>query len=144
MQTVRNNLSSIFIGADGSVYVLRPHTHSCVAQNVINAVTFAHDAPSSKSVSNFSLLSGGILRAQYYSDGIGVSMCSRYQATEEQIEAVRTLYGTTSMDRFVVEYTMDDEIVGHETRFAETIFATRENERREKLQTDTKETKYEL
>jgi hypothetical protein len=120
---VRDNLSSIFIDLEGAVYLLRPHTHACIAQNTLNDVFCKHDTPSAQSVRDLAVQSGGIIRAQYYSDGLGVSVRLQQPPNESQLAAIVALFDLTTKERFVAELVIDIDIVNRVTSIVDMLAA---------------------
>ena len=98
---LRFRLSSVYLGATGRVFVLRPHTHNQVARNTLVDLGFFPEAKYKGSFHD--LVPGGMLRAQLYEDGVGCSIDLAWPPAAAQIESLEAAFTLTEQRRFVAE-----------------------------------------
>lgn len=104
--------SSVFVGPSGQVFVIPSHQHLDVAGRVLS--TLHPSGPKGginmkqkgKGWDHSDLSSAsGIMRAQVWRDGVGVSINMENPPNQKQLDAIRDLFSKTSQDRFVAEVT---------------------------------------
>jgi hypothetical protein len=109
----RRSLSSVYLNRSGGVHVIRPHSHIETAKGILRALhpSFTESrAPNPQQV--LSLLSG-LIRAQIYNDGIGVSLEMAHPPSAAQLAAIRDLHDLAGGGTLVVEVLSEGKLLGH-------------------------------
>ena len=122
------SLDSLYVGRNGEYFLLRPHSHDEVAREVLRTVDPNLPAVKRKgwpsggyTHHDLGRASGGIMRTQFYPDGMGVTIDMNSPPNRAQLDAIRRGYRNTPMERFVAEITLDGKILAHLTSFGQLV-----------------------
>ena len=122
---MRQGLASIYIDRSGKTHVITPHQHTQAAfwalmENAKPPEEGGVWTPNRQSLpksqvtfSDLTLASGGIMRAQFYPDGVGLSIHLETPPTDEQLNSIEDYYRTTSRQKFVAELYQGRSLIGH-------------------------------
>lgn len=118
----RERLSSAYITPDGEVHILQPHKHDETARNILAPVVEGTGKVLSKAErmeldSRAMPLYTGAVRAQFYPDGVGVTINMEVPPTRQQIQALKEHYDRTTKGVFVAEIIHGKDLLAHITDY---------------------------
>jgi len=108
----RHPLSSVYLDRSGTVHVLRPHTHVEVARKVLRATHPDLNVAGLPNAQQALLLLSGIVRAQIYDDGVGVSLDMAHPPSAAQVGTLRDLHALAGGGPLVAEVLCEAELLG--------------------------------
>ncbi len=116
----RLGLSSVYVDRAGTVHLLNPHGHTIAAYTAIRDNLPAGYEANSKTLPNSKIdfrnltrLSGGIMRGQFYPDGIGMSVDLTHPPTLAQLRAMEDYHALTFQQTFVAELYDGETLLGY-------------------------------
>jgi ADP-Ribosyltransferase in polyvalent proteins len=112
---MRTPTASLFIDTDGTVHVLKPHTHEEVSRNVMRAVgtpDVPNESPGHDAWIQSLMAHSGVIHAQLNPDGVGVSAEMTHSPTQAQIKAISDLHYSTRAQRFSGDLARDNKPLG--------------------------------
>jgi RimJ/RimL family protein N-acetyltransferase len=117
---MRFRMSSIYIGPDGNVYLLRPHTHNETSKRALIDLGFTPDL---RAKGNFQdLVPAGMMRAQYYDDGVGFSIDVDHPPTPSQLQSVKEAWELSGRGFFIAELYSGGKVVGDVRSFDYLVY----------------------